>query len=986
MEKNYWKSLEELAQTPEFKENLGKEFLDTPIREGYENDGVSRREFLKLMGASLVMASAVACTRRPVEKIVPYLNQPEEITPGKANWYTSTCGECSAGCGVLVKTREGRPIKLEGNKSHFMNDGGLCARGQASLLNLYDPDRLQSPVQKEGADWKGIAWEEADRAVLQLLKEAKESGTKVRFLSDTVISPSVKNLFKEFQSGQGNADWVTFDPLSCEELIDAQRDCYGEAILPRYRFSRAEMVVSFGADFLDTWISPVEFTSGFARLRKIRNGKMSRFVAFEASPTVTGTNADLHIPVKPGEEVKIALSLAYEIHRLGNTLLGAGLEAYSVDRVAKEVNIEASLIRSTAAELWKNRGQSLVVGTGSSRHGAASKALHVVVNLLNSMLGNDGKTIDTKIRPSHQSQGSYALLANLIQEMERGEVSLLVIHRVNPLFFLSKDFLFEAALSKVGKVVRIADRVDETALKADYVLPLSHFLESWGDSEPQKGRVAIVQPTIRPLYNTRSFGEMLLAFSGKPASSQDWYRTLRETWENVLGYNWSEGLEKGMMSDTSETAHAPRIFNENALQGLRMPAASVAGLQLVLFPSISQFDGRYANNSWLQELPDPVTKITWRNYLMMAPSAAKDRGLKEGDVVAIETKGFTSELPIHVQPGIHPEVVAMPLGFGRTAVGQLGNGLGVNGFQHVSREAEVAFTQPVKITKTGKWIKLASTQSHHSMEGRNIVKETTLKEYQKDPHAGNTPSLVLPSMWSKHEYKGHRWGMTIDLNACTGCSACVIACQAENNIPVVGEKQIKKGREMHWIRIDRYYEGTDSDNPEVLNQPMLCQHCENAPCETVCPVVATVHSDEGLNMQTYNRCVGTRYCANNCPYKVRRFNWHEYLRGLEAPLAMALNPDVTVREKGVMEKCTFCVQRIQEQKDEVKAAGRSLKDKEIQTACQQSCPAQAIAFGDTNDPDSEVSKNRKNSRGFHVLEELNVLPQVTYLTKVRNVG
>lgn len=989
--KTHWKSLEELSGFPEFQ-------VDDD-----DKNGVTRREFLKFMGASLVMAGVATACRRPVEKIVPYLNQPEEITPGIANWYASTCGECPSACGLLAKTREGRPIKLEGNPEHPMNRGGLCARGQASLLNLYDPDRLKNPVKK-GADgrWEALSWQKADEGIQNILKAIREKKGKVRLLTDTIVSPSTQKLLNEFLAPFGDAKQISFEPLSLENLAAAQKDSYGEAIVPRYRFDQADYILSFGADFLDTWISPVEFAKQFSKGRKPSDGKMSRFVAFESVPTATGSNADLHIPVAFGEELKIALALAHEVSTRempGGAATGA-LTPYAAEAVAEQTGVDAQILKRIAKELWNHRGRSLVLGGSTAPSGAEGKALHVAVNFLNSILGNDGKTIDAKNSPSlqgaPQSAGGRAALDEWISELKNGGVDCLFIHKTNPSYVLGEEF--DQALEKAGVVVRLSDRIDETALKAHWVLPLSHFLESWGDAEPQRGLYSLVQPSIQPLYETRSFPEILLGWMGNKIS---WHDTLQNFWkENIFpkagGFVsftafWETALRGGVF-DTRKSlnGHAPRSFDPAALQAAahqlpsvlrQIPAKNTgAGPMLVAYPTIPHYDGRSQNNGWLMELPDPVTKITWRNYVSIAPKKAAELGLKEGDVVRVRNEKFTAELPVHLQPGLHEKVFAVPLGFGHTQIGRVGNGVGVNAFRFGAAAA-------ASLEKTGGWIRLASTQQHHSLEGRPIVHETTLKEYQKNPAAGNEP-VPLPTMWSGHKYEGYRWGMAIDLNACTGCSACMIACQAENNIPVVGEKQILKGREMHWIRIDRYYSG-DADNPETLNQPMLCQHCENAPCETVCPVVATLHNEEGLNVQAYNRCVGTRYCSNNCPYKVRRFNWFEYLRSLETPMSMVLNPDVTVREKGVMEKCSFCVQRIQEGKDKAKDLStkevtRKVLDGEIQTACQQSCPAEAIIFGDLNDPESRVSQLAKNPRGYNVLAELNARPSITYLTKVRN--
>lgn len=994
MEKNYWKSLEERAKDASLEVTRGKEFLLTPEELAVEEaaagkSGVTRREFLKLMGASLVMASATSACRRPIEKIIPYLNKPEEITPGVANWYASTCGECPAGCGLLTKTREGRPVKLEGNPDHPMNRGGLCPRGQASLLNLYDPDRLKGPVRRSSAtgrdSWETISWE----TVAGLFHEKKG---KTVLLTDSILSPTTQKLMGEFLEAFPKAQHVSFEPLSLETLMAAQKDSYGEAVVPRYRFDKAEYILSFGADFLDTWLSPVEFTKQFSRGRKLENGKMSRFVAFESVPTLTGTNADWHIPVAIGDELKIALSLAHEIvvakklSPYASSPVVASLSPFPIETVATQTGLEGETLRQIASELWKNKGRGLVLGGGYPLNNPLGKALHIVVNFLNSVLGNEGVTIDGRFSPSLQSSGARSDLQDLMMEMERGGVACLIIYKTNPVYILGDAF--EKALQKVDLVVRLGDRLDETALKSHWVLPLNHYLESWGDASAQKGLWSLVQPAIRPLYDTKSFEDILLSWMGRPETFHDvlknfWKENLYPNYGGGVSFNrfWESVLREGVLDTRpSWNSSSPRPFKTEALLMIRdvlsFTLSDLSSTTLVAHPTIPHYDGRHDNNSWLMELPDPVTKITWTNYLSLSPKKATDLKLREGDIVRVKTKEFESELAVHLQPGLHERVFAVPLGFGHTKIGRVGDNVGVNAFRF-------GFVNAATLEKTGKWVRLPSTQQHQVLEGRPIVRETTLTQYQKDPKAGNEEEGHLPSMWSGHKYEGYRWGMAIDLNACTGCSACMIACQAENNIPVVGEKRIKQGREMHWIRIDRYYSG-EEQNPEVLHQPMLCQHCENAPCETVCPVLATLHNEEGLNVQVYNRCVGTRYCSNNCPYKVRRFNWFEYLRGLETPLAMVLNPDVTVREKGVMEKCTFCVQRIQEGKDKAKDFGRSVQDGEIKTACQQSCPAEAIVFGNLNDRESAVSKIERNPRGYKVLADLNTRPSITYLTKVRH--
>ena len=977
--KKYWGSLEELEQTEAFKDSLGKEFVSE----------FDRRDFLKLMGASIFMAT-MACSRKPVEKIIPYVNKPEDLTPGVANWYASTCGGCAASCGVLVKTREGRPIKLEGNEDHSLSRGGLCARGQASLLHLYDPDRLKGPVavsRSEGT-YEEIAWAKADESIRAELEKIKIGKGKVYLLSGVLTSPSTKKLIGEFLAPfQGTH--VSYEAVVPEEIGLGQKLAYGQKVTPRYRFDQAKLVLSFGADFLGTWLSPVEFTKQFSKARRVEEGKMLRLVCVESVLSLTGTNADQYFSVKPGDELPVALALANELivqkkqsrYALDGAIVAA-LTPYNVNKVAAATGVDAAALQKLAQELIRHRGEGLVLG--GAIKGKNAVALQAVVSLLNSALENDGATIDAEVAPSHQADSSYADLLALIEDMNHGKVAALFIYQSNPIFQLPTALNFSAALKKVPFVVNFADRVDETALQSNFVCPDSHTLESWNDAMPQQGVMSLTQPTIAPLHQTRQWQDSLVVWGRLP--TKNWYAYLKNQWQG----NWETALQKGVVSLplASGRAHAARNFSAAALQGLPKLVESTGETLLALYPAVGHLDGRDINNGWLQELPDPISKITWENVLSVAPALAKKMNLNEGDIVRVSSAmGVDTELPLHIQPKMNENTAMVAVGFGQPHAGKIGGGIGVNvyPYQQIGAELPEWTGQAVKLTKTGKTTRLAVTQGHNTMEGRPIIKETTFAEFQKNPAAGNEKMLELPSLWPVHEYKTYRWGMAIDMNSCTGCQACMIGCQSENNIPIVGKKQVINGREMHWIRIDRYYSG-DENHPEVRYQPMLCQHCENAPCETVCPTLATFHDDEGLNQQVYNRCVGTRYCSNNCPYKVRRFNFFDYSKEFVEPLNLVLNPDITTRSRGVMEKCTFCIQRIAESKDKAKDIGKDVlvADGAIKTACQQSCPADAIVFGNTNDPNSKVSKLKKSPRGYHVLEDLNTKPQVTYLLKVTN--
>jgi Fe-S-cluster-containing hydrogenase components 1 len=997
----YWLSLEQYNSDPEFMKLAQTEFQSSPLKEGDAEDGFARREFLKLMGASLAMATA-GCIRRPVQKIVPYNKQPEEVTLGQANYYTSAYVDGSETLGVLVKTREGRPIKVEANPSHPFNMG-VNARSQASILSLYDPERLKNPIRnlfnekKSNKETVNVKWEELDKKVVEQLKKGD-----VVVLTGSLSSPSTRAVVSDFAQGF-KAKTVVWEPLAHEEIREGQKASYGDDVVPQYRFDKAQMIVSIDADFLGTWLNPTSFTAQFTAGRKdIVN--MSRMVSFDSTYSLTGANADIRVKIKPSQQLDVVMGLLHEIvvkkgasSYAGNAGVKSVLSNYS--DVAKKLNMEPALLTQIAADLWDNQGKSLVVAGGIQTLTEDSKNLQIAVNLLNSVLGNDGKTVDAR-NGNSSLQGSYADMLSLIADMKAGKVQSLIIHRVNPGYALPTEFGFADAVKKVKMVVYTGDRVDETGVHADFITPDNHALESWNDVEMAKGLITIAQPTIRPMYDTRSFQLSLMTWAylaGQgPSRLRDYesfYDYLRVYWKSDIAPKYAKGkdfesfwaatLEAGFAGEMGDAGSA-RSFKADAFASIK-PAPAKEGFELVLYPTVQFADGTLTNVSWLHELPDPITKIVWDNYVMVSIGTAEKYKLKQSSVVEITVGNQKMELPVHIQPGLHDEVLAIPVGYGRTMTGKVGNNIGQNAFKLVTaKDGNVLFSSlPVKFEKTGKKYELACVQGHHTMEGRNIVAEATLKDYKKNQGSGVHRHHTW-SIWSGHQYNGHKWGMAIDLSSCTGCSACVISCQSENNVTVVGKKYVLEGREMHWLRIDRYYTGSP-DAPEAVFQPILCQHCDNAPCETVCPVLATVHSDEGLNDMIYNRCVGTRYCANNCPYKVRRFNWFNYAKLIEKPLNMALNPSVGVRTRGVMEKCTFCVHRIQDAKTKARNEKRELKDGDVQVACQTGCPSGGIVFGDLNDPNSKVAKLFKEEpRAYALLEEWHAKPSIRYMSKIRN--
>ncbi len=994
--RHYWKALKEKEGGPEFLKAAADEFAAGGARQFH------RRDFLKAAGFTLGLTCAAGCSRAPVQKAIPFLSQPEEIVPGRSLFYASTCAGCSAGCGLLAKVRDGRPIKLEGNPQHPFSRGGLCATGQASILGLYDSKRLQQPLKEGGKS----SWEQVDREILTHLASVRPELGAVRFLSSTITSPSTLAAIQEFLKGFPGSRHVVYDPLSHSALLDAHQQTHGVWVLPRLRFNKAEVVVSFDADFLGTWISPVEYTAGYRAGRDLENKHVSYHVQFEPRMSVTGSKADQRFAVALGEMGVLLTHLAQRIAKKA----GGATDPARPDAPA----VPIAFLDDLAGRLWRARGRSLVIC------GSQDVQQQVLTNYLNHLLGNYGSTIDVE-RPSFQTQGDDRELERLLSELQAGKVKALFVYGVNPAFDLPGGDSLARALQKVPVSVSFAQRIDETATLMRYVLPDRHYLESWSDTEAVSGIVSISQPTVHPRGDTRSLLETLSVWNGKTRSGYD---LLRDYWkaeifsrqkkESSFDAFWDRSVHDGY-AEAEPQSVKPQPFNTPAVQPiLRAQSPDPDSFALVLYPTVAMLDGRNAYNPWLHELPDPITKVTWDNYASVSPVTAQRLRLNEGDLVRLNNaSGQVVDLPVCIQPGQHDQVVAVALGYGSklsarfakvgpqwidalVSVGDDGLvGKNAAPLLQLKDGAQRYAGAAVTISRTGKQWELACTQIHNTLNApskltpsgsgpRPIIQETTLASFLKDPHSGVRDHEEKEDLWpTDHPYAGPRWGMVVDLFACTGCSSCVIACQVENNIPVVGRDEVRRNREMHWLRVDRYYSETESGQVEVAQQLLMCQQCENAPCETVCPVLATVHSEDGLNQQVYNRCIGTRYCANNCPYKSRRFNWFNYAHDDQLQ-NLVLNPDVTVRSRGVMEKCTFCVQRIQEAKIEARRRGERVQDGAIQTACQQSCPAQAIYFGDLNDPNSRVSKMMANPRRYRVLEELNVRPAVGYLTLVRN--
>lgn len=978
MEKKYYKSIEEhLNQT---EANIGSgDFLPEKslleiLDEELTQKPASRRNFLKFCGFGFTTAIIASSCENPLQKAIPYLNKPEEITPGLANHYASFFYDGNDYCSILAKVRDGRPIKIEGNELSAFSKGGTTARVQASVLGLYDDgSRYKSPL----IEGKEVNWFDMDKQVTDALGQLAATKGSIVMLTSSIISPSTVQVIEEFSAKYG-ARHVIYDPISVSALLEANKETLGIQALPEYRFDKADVILSIGADFLGTWLAPVEYARQFAETRRPteENPAMSQLITVETGLSITGSNSDQRIPLKPSE-------MRNWILMIYNAINGG-----DVSGVPKNIS-------QIAQNLLKAKGKALVVC------GLNDLSCQLVVNAINQLLDSYGNTIDL-INPLLTRQAIDADMVKLVDDMSNGLIGGLLMFQVNPVYDYFDSARFVTGLAKVKISVSFANASDETSKTAKFICPDNHYLESWNDAQPKKHLYSLGQPTINKIYDTRQMQESLLKWMGQ---EPDFYAYIRKYWEKNIftlqsaypTFNtfWNNALQNGVFEPAIIATTQPKITAiaiPGALSNLGVHKTA-DGIEVSLYESIAIGSGRQANNPWLQELPDPIAKICWDNFAAISAKLATEKSLKNGDVIKI---GESFSIPVLLQPGQAYGTLSIALGYGRTNTGKVANGIGRNAYPFaMPRNGNIQFeASGLNISKTGELHKFALTQTHHSMEGRAIVRETNLDEYRKDPTAGNELHEKFEdehvTLYKEFPFNGHHWAMAIDLNTCTGCSACVIACQAENNIAVIGKEEVMKTRIMHWIRIDRYY-SDEIENPAVFHQPVMCQHCDNAPCENVCPVSATNHSSEGLNQMAYNRCIGTKYCINNCPYKVRRFNWFKYAKNekfdynMNSDLGrMVLNPDVTVRERGVVEKCSFCIQRIQENKLQAKLENRPLRDGNIILACEQACPSNAIIFGDLNDPESRIAKLYKNKRNYHLLEEIHTLPSVGYLTKVKN--
>lgn len=964
----YWRSLEELAQTEDFQEFLHREF---PQQASVWMDPIGRRQFLQLMAASLALAGLGACTRQPDEKIVPYVRAPEDIVPGIPLFFATAMTLGGIASGVLVESHMGRPTKIEGNPKHPASLGATNAFAQASVLTLYDPDRSKVVSQVGRISTWGAFLQTLNT---KLSAQGARQGAGLRILTETVTSPTLAHQLQALLAKFPSAKWHQYEPISRDAARVGARLAFGKEVETHYRFDKADVILSLDADFLSSGPGTLRYAREFAARRRVRAGQtaMNRLYVVECTPSNTGAMADHRLPISAGKIRSFAHAVAQ----------GLGVDLEPLGDAAASTH--ASWIAALVGDLRRHHGASIVLAGDQQ-----SPVVHALAHAMNHALGNVGSTVlysdPVQANPVDQTES----LRELVGEMEAGLVDILVILGGNPVFTAPADLRFAEHLSNVRLRIRLGLYEDETSALCHWHLPEAHYLESWSDARAYDGTVTISQPLIAPLYEGKSAHELLAVLSGK--SDRSSHDIVRDYWKSQnltpdFEMFWRKSLHDGLIAGTALPPKSVTLKRVRDWAASPPPTPKSQDLLEIVFqPDPTIWDGRFANNGWLQELPKSLTRLTWDNAVLISPATAERLGLSNEEVVELRYRGRAVRGPVWIMPGHAEDSVTVHLGYGRTHAGRVGTGAGFNAYAIRTSDAPW-FGPGLEIHKSGERYPLARTQHHHSMEGRNLVRVGTIEQFREHPdfaHETAHDSSPRLTLYPEHKYEGYAWGMAIDLNACIGCNACVVACQSENNIPVVGKTEVAMGREMHWLRIDRYYKG-DLDNPETYHQPVLCMHCENAPCELVCPVAATVHSDEGLNDMIYNRCVGTRYCANNCPYKVRRFNFYLYSDFTTRSLKLLRNPDVTVRSRGVMEKCTYCVQRINAARIKTKKEDRQIRDGEIVTACQAVCPTEAIVFGDINNPKSHVSTLKAEPRNYGLLAELNTKPRTSYLARLRN--
>ncbi len=1000
----YWKSLKQLYNNPDFVEASHHEFKDG-VTEDFEVSklsGISRRKFLALVGASAALAGVGCADYRDKGEIIPYNKRPEGLIPGIANYYASTLN-CKCGGGVLVKTREGRPIKIDGNPDHPVSKGKVCAKCHASILSLYDPERVSSPLKKvSGGNFDKIFWEKADKEIKAALAEINSK--EIALITHSIYSPSTLKVLKDFTNRYPTAKIYSYELFSNRTRNSAWKKSYGSDVFPLIKWDKAKIILSLEGDFLGTEGNHVENSRLFVKGRDVSNPEnFNRLYVVEGDMSLTGMNADYRMRLRPDAQFEFVMGLINEVSKKTG---GSSIGNYSLSAAAKKYSLPEEKINYLVNDLAANRGSSIVYAGD-----ILSEKTHIAVNYLNNILGNNELFSGEKLAPQ-MTLSEMSEFKSLVSSMQNGNVGLVVHIDSNPVYHLPEDLGYKDALKKVENVVTLTELPNESSYLSKYVLPINHTLESWGDLKTRTGFYSMQQPVISPILDSRQKEGIILSWIENENFEYKetlYHEYLKKNWQEKIYPALNAGLSfeqfwLGALHDGvaihKEPASSVGTFNSAMISELNL-SDNVSGYVVALKESIHIGDGRYANNGWLQELPHPVTKATWDNYAALSDSTAKELGVDYNDFIEIDIQGRKLKIPVFIQPGSADKTVTIELGYGRTHSGTVANDVGFNANVLLASSPNLSnflFTN-ANVSRAEGSYEIVTAQEHHSFdnelingaaEKREIIREGTVAQYVNHPeflHEGK--GHTLHTLYPDYKYTGVKWGMAIDLNKCTGCSECVVACTSENNIPVVGKDQVRRGREMHWIRLDRYYSGT-IDEPKVSNQVMLCQHCDNAPCENVCPVVATTHSPDGLNQMVYNRCVGTRYCSNNCPYKVRRFNFYNFRDRfddgyqLDELLSMVYNPEVTVRSRGVMEKCTFCIQRIMESRQDAIKENKEFDGSAVKTACQEACGTNAISFGNVNNKGSEISKLREHNLAYYVLEELNVRPNVTYIAKLRN--
>jgi molybdopterin-containing oxidoreductase family iron-sulfur binding subunit len=1017
--KRFWRGLDELAETQEYKDFLGHEYPYEVLYRMVQGGGphpsagglqggapyqmvrggaakgfnsIGRRDVLKLMAASAALAGLSACTKLPTEKIVPYAQQaPEEFIPGKSLFYATAMPFGGVGTGLLVESHMGRPTKVEGNPGHPASLGAADIFAQASVLGLYDPDRSQVAVRNgQIGSWSAFLTA-MDELRLQL---ASSKGAGFRLLTETVTSPALADQIQSLLTQFPSAKWHQFEPCGRDAAREGSRLAFGEYVNTVYRLDRTDVILSLDSDFLCSGRGSLRYAHDFAERRQISDSRstMNRLYVVESTPSLTGAMADHRWPLRASEVEAFARFVA----------AGLGIKALS-GAPPKFSNLSAEWVATLVRDLQHHRGASVVV-PGDQQ----PPVVHALAHAMNEALGNVGKTVYYTAPLEANPVNQLESLRELVSDMEAGQVEVLVILGGNPIYTAPADFHFREKLLKVGLRIYLGLYEDETAEFCHWHIPQAHYLESWGDVRAFDGTVSIIQPLIAPLYEGKTAHELLSLLLGQAGRVP--HSVVHDHWQGqkaVPNFEavWESWLNDGVVTGTALPPKPVKLvpdFQARLLEAVPSDRSEGSGLEIVFRPDPTVWDGQFANNGWLQELPKPLTKLTWDNAAMLSLASAERLGVKNGEVVKLRLEGREVRAPVWIMPGHADDSVTVHLGYGRSRAGKVGSDIGFNAYA-IRRSSALwyGFGSGLEIEKTGSAYSLVTTQHHHIITGekqkkeeeesaaaarRDLVRVATIEEFRKNPDFAKDPeerTTHAPSLYPGFKDEAYSWGMAIDLNSCTGCNACVVACQSENNTPVVGKEQVARGREMHWIRVDTYFRGI-LENPETYHEIVLCMHCENAPCESVCPVGATVHSPEGLNEMVYNRCVGTRYCSNNCPYKVRRFNFLLFQDWTTPSLKAMRNPNVTVRSRGVMEKCTYCIQRINARKIEAEEQDREVRDGEILTACQQTCPTQAIVFGNIKDPNSRVSKLRAQSRNYALLADLNTRPRSTYLAKLRN--